>query len=628
MLNDRLQQYMPELTKRLYTLYGDRWDFYQILQKIVSIITKADTDRDQKLKERDEADYTAKTSWYLSEKNTGIMLYTDLFADNFEGLKKRISYLKKLGITYVHIMPPFASPAKENDGGYAVSSYRKTDKKLGSIQELKEVAELFHQNNIRLVVDFVFNHTSDEHEWAKKAKKGDPFYKDFYFIYPDKAEADSWNATLREIFPEVRRGSFTFVKEAGGWVWTTFNSFQWDLNYHNPEVFLAMCQEMLFLANIGADVLRLDALAFVWKEKGTCCESLDKAHTLIQAFHYVAAIAVPALLFKSEAIVHPDEVIRYISPGECALSYNPLQMALFWEALATRKTRLLTESLTKRWHTPANCAWVNYLRCHDDIGWTFSDEDAASIGINGYTHRQFLNKFYTGQFPGSFAKGEPFQLNPVTGDCRVCGTLASLAGLEQAFDLLNSEDPQQQSFGKLYVDMAARRIRMLYGAMLALPGIPLLYAGDEHAVLNDYSYQKDKKKQNDSRWVHRIKYQKELPENVINFSNADISLPVAFSKSDDVQEILTRILWSLIHIRQENEGFAGQYIEFHAVQNEHVFAFKRNGIQIIANFSETPTVFYIPYGESHSYYDLLSGNRYTGNKQELEPYAIRWLKEV
>ena len=262
------------------------------------------------------------------------------------------------------------------------------------------------------------------------------------------------------------------------WVWTTFNNFQWDLNYSNPAVFRAMAGEMLFLANCGVEVLRLDAVAFVWKHMGTSCENLPEAHTIIQAFNALTRIAAPALIFKSEAIVHPDDVVRYISLDECQISYNPTFMALLWEALATSEVRLLARSMQHRYQLPEGCAWVNYLRCHDDIGWTFDDEDARKVGIDPIGHRKFLNDFYIGRFPGTFARGLPFQENPSTGDARVSGTLASLAGLEHA---LQSGETQQ-------ITLALRRILMLHGIILSASGLPLLYIGDELAQLNDYAY--------------------------------------------------------------------------------------------------------------------------------------------
>ncbi|MBQ6565803.1 MAG: alpha-amylase family protein [Treponema sp.] len=598
MYGERLERNMAELTARLYELYGSRWDFYKILSRLEAIMRKASDSRPAYLREQDED--SPSRPWYLNQETVGMMLYVDLFAGNLRGLVDRIPYLKGLGVNYVHLMPLFDCPEGENDGGYAISSYRRVQPGLGTIEDLRLVAEEFHKSGIRLVLDFVFNHTSNEHEWAQKALAGNKKYKGFYYIYKDKSEVDGWNATLREIFPTVRRGSFTYLPKKREWVWTTFNSFQWDLNYSNPEVFLAMCGEMLFIANLGVDVLRLDALAFVWKEKGTVCESLPKAHTVIQAFQYVARIACPSLQFKSEAIVHPDQVIRYIHADECRLSYNPLQMALFWNTVATRDTRLLTLSLKKRQAIPGGCAWVNYIRCHDDIGWTFSDEDAAQLCMDGYLHRQFLNRFFTGRFAGSFAAGEPFQLNPTTGDCRICGTMASLAGLEQAERTGNGE----------WRFMAVERIKMMYAVLFALPGIPLLYAGDERAVLNDYSYRDDPLKKDDSRWVHRI---------------ADRGPASGFRYAS--QKEVEASLREIIAARKKEPMLGGQDVFFYDTQDSHVFAFRRGTVHVVANFSERQARFTIDAWSKDST-DLLSGRVFTNSlPQELDSYEVRWLKE-
>ena len=603
MYNTQLEQNMANLTELLFSLYGKRWDFYQIMNRLEKIMSDANKKRKASLLKLDkEAVAQAKDGkdfWYQNEKTVGMMLYVDLFAGNLRALVEKIPYFEELGVNYVHLMPLFDCPKGENDGGYAISSYRKVQPRLGTIEDLKFVAEEFHKKGIRLVLDFVFNHTSDEHEWALKAKKGEAKYMNYYYMYKDKAEVDEWNRNLREIFPTVRRGSFTYLEKQDIWVWTTFNSFQWDLNYSNPEVFLAMCEEMLAIANLGVDVLRLDALAFVWKEKGTVCESLPKAHTLIKAFQYVARIACPSLVFKSEAIVHPDQVVQYIHKDECAISYNPLQMALLWSTVATRDTRLLNLSLKKRWYIPGDCTWVNYIRCHDDIGWTFSDEDAACLGINGFMHRQFLNRFFTGRFEGTFGAGEPFQLNPTTGDCRICGTMASLAGLEQAKKLKND----------LLEKMAVARLKMMYAVVFALPGIPLLYANDEKAVFNDYSYRDRAEQKDDSRWVHRIKTDWK-----------DKLLPA----QKEVNDFLKKV----IKLRKHEKMLGGTEIFFYDVQDPAVFAFRRGTIHVVANFSERPASAKIDAWSKESK-DLLTGKIYENYfSQELGPYEVRWLSEI
>lgn len=603
MYNTQLEKNMANLTELLFSLYGKRWDFYQIINRLEKIMSDANKAREKSLVKLDDqaikAAESGKDFWYQSEKTVGMMLYVDLFAGNLRALVEKIPYFEELGVNYVHLMPLFDCPKGENDGGYAISSYRKVQPRLGTIEDLKFVADEFHKKGIRLVLDFVFNHTSDEHEWALKAKKGEEKYMNYYYMYRDKAEVDDWNRNLREIFPTVRRGSFTYLEKQDIWVWTTFNSFQWDLNYSNPEVFLAMCEEMLSIANLGVDVLRLDALAFVWKEKGTVCESLPKAHTLIKAFQYVARIACPSLVFKSEAIVHPDQVVQYIHKDECAISYNPLQMALLWSSVATRDTRLLNLSLKKRWNIPADCSWVNYIRCHDDIGWTFSDEDASCLGINGFAHRQFLNRFFTGRFEGTFSAGEPFQLNPTTGDCRICGTMASLAGLEQAETLKND----------LLEKMALARIKMMYAVVFALPGIPLLYANDEKAVFNDYSYRERDEQKDDSRWVHRLK---------TNWKG----------KLIPAQKEVFDFVKKAIKLRKSEKMLGGTEITFYDTQDTAVFAFRRGTIHVVANFSERPAAFKIGAWAKEST-DLLTGQKYENfYAQQLGPYEVRWLSEV
>jgi amylosucrase len=352
-----------------------------------------------------------------------------------------------------------------------------------------------------------------------------------------------------------------------GWVWTTFNSFQWDLNYSNPAVFNAMAGEMLFLANTGVDILRLDAVAFIWKQLGTGCENLPQAHLIIQAVNAISQIVAPGLLFKSEAIVHPDEVTKYISPEECQISYNPTLMALLWESLATRDVKLLRQSLRHRHQLDPGTTWVNYLRCHDDIGWTFDDEDAAVVGINAYDHRQFLNKFYTGQFAGSFARGIPFQHNEATGDMRISGTMASLAGLEQAIE--ENDETKKET--------AIRRIMLLHGVTLSIGGIPLLYMGEEWGVINDYDFAKDPAKAGDSRWVHRPKMKWEYLDEL--------------EQDGSIRKRIFGSIAKLIELRKSLPAISGLQMNLINCENPHVLGFIRTSqgsrIIVLANFADT-----------------------------------------
>lgn len=566
----RLHKYFPVLFARYAEVYSDRYDFFFYLEDLIITIARLWLCRSQDLRQLDNA-RDLNPGWFESSQMLGAVCYVDLFAENLEGIRTKIPYFKELGITYLHLMPLFKTPAGENDGGYAVSSYRELNPALGSMEKLNSLASDLRKAGISLVLDLVFNHTSDAHQWAERAKAGDEEYMDFYRIFPNRELPDRYEQNLREIFPDEHSGAFTFLPALfhgqGGWVWTTFHSYQWDLNYSNPAIFNRMAEEMLFLANQGVEVLRLDAVAFIWKQLGSNCENLPQAHTLIKAFNAAARIAAPALIFKSEAIVHPDDVVQYISPDECQISYNPLLMALLWNSLATRKVRLLSQALAKRFKLEPGTAWVNYVRVHDDIGWTFSDEDAAILGIKGYDHRQFLNEFYRGRFPGSFARGLPFQENPVTGDCRISGTCASLAGLEKAL----------QAGEETEIEFAIRRILLIHGVILTVGGIPLIYLGDEIGTLNDYTYRDDPAHERDSRWVHRPRADREK-----------------YAKRNDpncTEGKVYQRLRRLITLRKENEVFSAGELEIIPTENDHVLGFMRRYMGkravIFANFAES-----------------------------------------
>ncbi len=609
----RVNVHGPHLRALFLSLYGGRRDAEAQFERTLGMAARAWMARPATLKVLDAA-REANPRWFQSEGMLGGIVYVDLYAGNLKGLRKKLPYFKELGLTYLHLMPLFKAPEGNSDGGYAVSSYREVNKRLGSISDLRALIDDLHDTGISVCVDFIFNHTSDEHEWAKRAIAGEAAFRDYYLIMP-RAQADGYDAHLREIFPDQHPGGFSPLSRWTGvdsdeWVWTTFNSFQWDLNYANPEVFAAMGEEMLAIANLGVDVLRMDAVAFIWKRLGTNCENQPEAHTLIQAFNALARIAAPSLLFKSEAIVHPDEVAKYIRPDECQISYNPLLMALLWNSLATRKVDLLAEAIRTRSQIHADCAWVNYVRCHDDIGWTFSDEDAARLGINGFEHRRFLNAFYTGRFEGSFARGVPFQENLKTGDCRISGMCASLAGLEQALDM---DIP-------LYIEHAIRRILLAHGVVMSYGGIPLLYLNDELGALNDYSYLNDPDKAVDSRWAHR-----------------PAANPALAALRKDARTVQGRIYQSMLHmiaVRKREPAFATR-VEHVDTGNPHVLGYAHHHatgpLLVLANFSEHPRpvsaeVLY-RQGMSWPAVDLISGAHVNvAEGLSLSPYQLAWLK--
>jgi amylosucrase len=426
-------------------------------------------------------------------------------------------------------------------------------------------------------------------------------------MFSDRQQTLDIERSLPEVFPDEHPGAFTYCSKIGKWVWTTFHNYQWDLNYENPEVFTSMLKEMLFLANQGIEILRLDAVAFIWKEVGTSCQNLPQAHWIIQAFNVAMQMAAPATVFKSEAIVHPDEVKKYISYDECPLSYNPQLMALLWNSLATREVKVLSSVMARGFAIPGNCEWVNYVRCHDDIGWAFSDEDIARGGFDPTLHRKFLTQFYTGQVEGSFARGQPFQIDPVTGDGRVSGTTASLAGLEKA---LYEQDGEE-------TELAIRRILLIHGIIVAIGGIPLIYLGDELACENNYSYQDVAEKASDSRWLHRF---------VFDWGRAALR--------NDAKTPVGRVyqgLLRLIQIRLQNLAFHRGSTEIINTGNDQVFGFFRNqesqSVLVLGNFTERNQSLSARHlrqlGLRRTVVDQVAGRTVTAAQEMiLEPYQL------
>ena len=436
-------------------------------------------------------------AWFQRSRMIGYVCYADRFAGSLPGVRQQLDYLAELGVTYLHLMPLLRPRDGDNDGGYAVEDYGAVDPRIGTMADLEALIADLHERGMALCIDLVLNHTAREHEWARQALAGDPAYRAMYLIYPDRAEPDAYERTLPEVFPDLAPGSFTEVPGLG-WVWTTFHEFQWDLNYANPAVFRRMLGTMFDLANRGIDVLRLDAAPFLWKRMGTDCQNQPEAHLLVQAFRALTRLAAPGLVLKAEAIVSPDLLVQYLGGHdryrpECDLAYDNQLMVMLWSTLATRDARLAEHALSRRRPAPAPTAWVSYLRCHDDIGWAVSDADAASAGLDGFAHRRFLNDFYAGRFPGSFARGAPFQQNPATGDARISGSAASLCGIESALAAGDADE----------LTLAIRRLESMYAVAFSFGGIPLIYMGDELATRNDPRWHEDPAHGGDNRWMHR-----------------------------------------------------------------------------------------------------------------------------
>lgn len=494
----RLARSAPDLWPMLEGLYGHRPDYAAFRDRLLAVLRQGWDARPADLRRLDLM-RDLEPDWFQRSDRAGYVFYIDRFAGTLQGVLEKLDYLEDLGVTYVHLMPCLKPRPGDSDGGYSVMDYRAVNPAYGTMDDLEAVARAFRDRGISLCVDLVLNHTAKEHGWAQKARAGDPAFRDYYLMFDDDSLPKRYEETLVEVFPDNAPGNFTFYPDMGKWVWTTFNEHQWDLNWANPAVFLEVAEIMLFLANRGVDVLRLDAVAFMWKRMGTRCQSEPEVHMILQALRAVCRIACPAVLHLEEAIVAPAEMLPYLGRGrhdgrEGNLAYHNSLMVQFWGALATRDTGLMTHVL--RTHFPdrlTNATYATYIRCHDDIGWAVTDEDAAALGMSGPAHRAYLSDFYEGSFPGSFARGALFQVNEATGDKRISGSFASLAGLEWALAAGDAAG----------IEAAVQRILLGHALIAGFGGIPLIYMGDELAALNDWSYRDVPEHAHDSRWVHR-----------------------------------------------------------------------------------------------------------------------------
>ena len=500
----RFQKHLDEL-KWLYTeLYNNEWMFDELCKQMYQFYTERREDL-KALDRKREAD----PDWYKKNDMLGVMLYVDNFADNLQGVKDKLDYIKESNINYVHLMPLLETPKGRSDGGYAVANFRKVQPELGTVEDLEEVAKACHDRDISVCMDFVMNHTSEDHEWAVRARRGEGEYMSRYFFYDNYTIPAQFEKTVPQVFPTTAPGNFTYLPELGHYVMTTFYPYQWDLNYRNPRVFNEMMYNFLFFANAGIDVIRIDAVPYIWKELGTNCRNLPRVHTIVRMMRMIGEIVCPGILLLGEVVMEPSKVVPYfgtLEKPECHMLYNVTTMATTWNSVATRDTRLLKNQMDVLASLPKDYVFLNYLRCHDDIGWGLDYPTLRWWGMEERPHKQYINDFFTGTVEGSFSRGELYNADPVTGDARFCGTTASMCGVEKA----GFEQDEEQ------MEAAISRILMLHAFMFTESGIPMLYSGDEVGQTNDYSYKDVPEKAPDSRYIHRGKFRWELVDDIKN----------------------------------------------------------------------------------------------------------------
>ena len=595
----RFQKHIDELKWLYMELYDDQEHFDELCASMKQFY-------DTRKKGLKASDLTreADPNWYKGSDILGMMMYTKMFGGNLKGVKKHLDYLKECGINYLHLMPLMESPKDRSDGGYAVADFRKVQPELGTIRDLESLASECRKQGISICLDFVMNHTSEDHEWAKRARAGEKEYQDRYFFYDNWDIPSQFEKTVPQVFPTTAPGNFTWLPEIEKVVMTTFYPYQWDLNYANPVVFNEMMYNFLYFANLGIDIIRIDAVPYIWKELGTSCRNLQKVHTIVRMMRMIGEIVCPGILLLGEVVMEPEKVVPYFGTPEkpeCHMLYNVTTMATIWNTVATKDTRLLEKQLDSVYHLPGEYTFLNYLRCHDDIGWGLDYDSLGGWGMDQVAHKQFLNDFFTGKYEESFSRGVLYNDDPVSRDARFCGTTASMCGIEEALE--------KQDEGKM--DQAIRLDLMLHGFMLQQSGIPVIYSGDEVGALNDNHYKEDPEKAEDSRYIHRGQFDWKLTEKI--------------QQEGTVQNRIFYGLRRMEEIRMEHEVFSSDALaRTMDMEDDSILGILRTGeteeMLGVYNFSDAPKKVSL----QETWTDLLNDETYD-TELLLKPYDFRWM---
>lgn len=487
-------------------LYMELYDNSSMFAELCDNLHRFYEERNRDLKTQD-LEREKNPEWYKTNEMLGMMFYIDNFAGNMKGVESKLDYIEKSNVNYIHLMPFLDTVEGRSDGGYAVADFRKVQEKLGSMEDLEDLTAACHKKGINVCMDFVMNHTSEDHEWAKRARAGEGEYMSRYFFFDNYSIPAMYEKTVPQVFPTTAPGNFTWLPDAGHFVMTSFYPYQWDLNYKNPRVFNEMMYNFLYLANKGIDIIRIDAVPYIWKELGTQCRNLPQVHTIVRMMRMIGGIVCPGILLLGEVVMEPEKVVPYfgtVEKPECHMLYNVTTMATTWHTIATRNVHLLKQQLDIVNRLPKDYVFLNYLRCHDDIGWGLDYESLKAEGIDERAHKKYLNDYFQGYAGESCSRGELYNADPVTGDARFCGTTASMCGIEKAGFEQDMEAMEQ----------AIQKDIMLHAYMFMQSGIPVLYSGDEVAQVNDYSYKEDPNKADDSRYIHRGPMRWDLAEHV------------------------------------------------------------------------------------------------------------------
>lgn len=602
---ERFERHLDELRWLYMELYGNDSMFAELCDNMERFYQE----RNSELKVLDQK-READKEWYKKNDMLGMMFYIDNFAGNMKGVESKLDYIEQCNVNYIHLMPFLDTPEGRSDGGYAVSDFRKVQEKLGSMEDLEELTTACHKKGINVCMDFVMNHTSEDHEWAKRARRGEGEYMSRYFFFDNEYIPSLYERTVPQVFPTTAPGNFTWLPDAGHFVMTSFYPYQWDLNYKNPRVFNEMMYNFLYLANRGIDIIRIDAVPYIWKELNTQCRNLPQVHTIVRMMRMISEIVCPSVLLLGEVVMEPEKVVPYfgtVEKPECHMLYNVTTMATTWHTVATRDVRLLKKQLDIVNSLPKDYVFLNYLRCHDDIGWGLDYATLMEEGLGERSHKQYLNDYFLGYAGESNSRGELYNADPVTGDARFCGTTASMCGIEKAGFEQNPEA----------MERAIRLDVMLHAYMFMQSGIPVLYSGDEIGQVNDYTYKENPHKADDSRYIHRGAMRWELAANI--------------SDPDTVEGKMFRQLGQLEQIRKTEKVFVSNADTWTIeTWDPSVLCIGRyfEGEKIIGlfNFSEFDKTAWI-HETDGIYVDMISGNEMEASGVNIPAYSFYYLKK-
>ena len=606
-LAERLQKQLPVLRDRLTRLYGHRAEFEAWYAGLLETVLDLAVIRPEPLWQLDlnrskEMDSTLHGLAYCA--------YVDKLGGNLSGVEQRIPYLKSLGVTYLHLLPFLKAGNFPNDGGFAVAAFDEISPELGTMDNLASLTHALREAGISLCSDLVLNHVSHDHAWARKARAGDPTYRDYFHWLPSADAVQAREADLSQVFPATAPGNFTYIEEQSAWVWATFYPYQWDLNFSNPQVFTEIAAAMLRLANQGIEAFRLDSAGYIWKRDGTNCLNQPEVHFVLQAFRCLVEIAAPAVLLKAEAIMPTRDLPPYfglsaVGAPECHVAYHSSLMAASWMALAESDVSVLEQVLQNTPELPDACTWMTYVRCHDDIGWNVLKPELTQLGANVPDRLAYVSRFFAGEEAASYAQGASFQATTPGAVHGTNGMCASLVGMYNARADIDHEDAQQ-------------RMLLLYALSLFIGGLPLIYMGDELGQSNVSADELRARLGTDGRELQRPAFDwSKVAADGVNlraFNRIHAGLGSFIShRNSELRKVAKRPISVLTS--------GNSSLLLLAKGNDHFGAF---------NFSGHPQRLSKPLADAmilkNKLSDLLSGDEIDMDSFSVAPYGAMWLK--